>query len=86
MLTVESRPDQITPQECEFLRSLGVTKVELGVQSTSDNVLQRVNRGHLQSDIKRATTLLKDGGFKVGYHLIYSCRFTRPDSGKRSGF
>lgn len=70
VLTVESRPDQINENECEFLRQLGVTKVEMGVQSTNDGVLNYVKRGHIQLEIVNATKLLKDNGFKVGYHLM----------------
>lgn len=70
VLTVESRPDQITQNECAFLRRIGVTKVEIGVQHTDDDILQRARRGHLHEDVVRATRLLKDNGFKVGYHIM----------------
>lgn len=70
VLTVESRPDQITPDECTFLRSLGVSKVEIGVQHLNDDILRYSNRGHNQSDIIRATRILKAEGFKVGYHIM----------------
>jgi len=33
VLTVEARPDQITEEECRFLREIGVSKVEIGVQT-----------------------------------------------------
>ncbi|MGB9883528.1 MAG: radical SAM protein, partial [Microgenomates group bacterium] len=46
-LTTETRPDFINKEEILFLRKLGVTRVELGVQSTNDEVLKLVNRGHL---------------------------------------
>lgn len=70
VLTVESRPDQITNEECIFLRELGVTKVELGVQHTINKILYTVCRGHQQIHITEATRLLKDHGFKVGYHVM----------------
>lgn len=70
IVTVESRPDQIDSAECRLLRRLGVSKVELGVQHTSDSVLAFNNRGHDQSAVIRATNLLKDEGFKVGYHIM----------------
>lgn len=70
VLTVESRPDQITEEECRFLRKLGVSKVEIGVQHTSDSVLKAVARGHNQVEVVRATALLKLNGFKVGYHVM----------------
>ncbi len=70
VLTVESRPDQITEEECRFLREIGVSKVEIGVQHTSDSVLKVVARGHKQVEVVRATELLKLNGFKVGYHVM----------------
>lgn len=70
VLTVESRPDQITESECRFLREIGVSKVEIGVQHTSDVVLETIGRGHTQIDVIRATRLLKNNGFKVGYHVM----------------
>ena len=70
ILTVESRPDQINDQECENLRALGVSKVELGVQHLNDDVLGICKRGHGTDVIKEATRLLKNHGFKVGYHVM----------------
>ncbi len=70
VVTVESRPDQISIYECNFLRELGVSKVEIGVQHTSNKVLYFNQRGHDQSSIIEATQLLKEEGFKVGYHVM----------------
>ena len=70
VLTVESRPDQINELECKFMRSLGVSKVEVGVQHTCDSVLETTARGHNQIAIKTATNILKAQGFKVGYHVM----------------
>jgi len=70
VLTVESRPDQITREECQSLRLLGVSKVEIGVQHLRDTVLEFNNRGHDQGHTIKATQLLKSEGFKVGYHVM----------------
>ncbi len=70
ILTVESRPDQINKNECNFLRRIGVSKVEIGVQHVSDTILKKVNRGHSVRDVIKATYLLKSFGFKVGYHVM----------------
>ncbi|MDL1969314.1 MAG: radical SAM protein [Deltaproteobacteria bacterium] len=70
VVTVESRPDQINTSECIFLRELGISKVEIGVQHTSNTVLHFNRRGHGQSAIIEATRLLKEEGFKVGYHIM----------------
>ncbi len=69
-LTIETRPDSITEREIINLRELGVTRVELGVQTIYDDVLKTIKRGHLVDKTIKATFLLREAGFKVGYHLM----------------
>ncbi|MFZ5392552.1 MAG: tRNA uridine(34) 5-carboxymethylaminomethyl modification radical SAM/GNAT enzyme Elp3 [Patescibacteria group bacterium] len=69
-LTIETRPDWVTPTEVKRLRYFGVTRVELGVQSVFDDVLQGVKRGHDVAEIKKATNLLRQAGFKIVYHIM----------------
>eukprot|EP00435_Cladocopium_sp_Y103_P023387 s1914_g5.t1 len=69
-LTLETRPDHITPAELRRLRRYGCTRVQIGVQHTHDDVLQFVNRGHDRAAAVRATRLLKIAGFKVDIHLM----------------
>ena len=69
-LSVETRPDFIDKEEIKWLRSLGVTSVELGVQSIYDDVLKKIKRGHTVSETIKATKLLKDAGIKVSYQMM----------------
>ena len=69
-LTVETRPDCIDLKEVKRLRKLGVTRVELGVQSIYDDVLKKNKRGHTIKETIRASKLLKDAGFKVSYQIM----------------
>lgn len=69
-LTLETRPDFITPKEIKQLRELGCTRIELGVQSLDDKILKLVKRGHYTDWVMYATHLLKDAGFKVDYHMM----------------
>ncbi|GIX63594.1 histone acethyltransferase-like protein [Babesia caballi] len=69
-LTLETRPDRITPNEIRILRNLGCTRVQLGIQHTDDQVLNYVNRGHTLSDATRALYLLKENCYKVDIHLM----------------
>jgi elongator complex protein 3 len=69
-ISVETRPDFITQEEIKRLRRLGVTKVELGVQSIHDQVLKKNLRGHKVKETIKATRLLKDSGFKVSYQVM----------------
>lgn len=69
-ITIETRPDFITQDEIIFLRKLGVTRVEIGVQTTDLEVLRAVKRGHTLQDVVQASKLLKDSGFKITYHMM----------------
>ena len=69
-LTLETRPDYIDEKEILNFRQLGCTRVELGVQSIFDDVLELNRRGHLTASTIRATKMLKDAGFKLNYHMM----------------
>jgi elongator complex protein 3 len=69
-LAVETRPDYISPQEIAWMRHLGITKVELGVQTVDDKILKLNQRGHGTKEIIEATEWLKNAGFKVSYQMM----------------
>ncbi len=69
-LVVETRPDDITPQTLAWLRSLGVTKVQMGVQSLDNRILSLNRRGHTAEDARRAAALLRAAGFKIVVHWM----------------
>jgi elongator complex protein 3 len=68
--TFETRPDWCGPQEIRQMLLLGATKVELGVQSTRDAVLQRIRRGHAAREAVKANRELREAGLKVGFHMM----------------
>lgn len=69
-LTLETRPDFINKEEVERMLNYGCTRVELGVQTIFNDVLNKNQRGHLVSETVRATKLLRDAGLKITYHLM----------------
>jgi len=69
-INIETRPDWINKTEVHRLRYLGITKVELGVQTLNDDVYKITKRGHTVHQTVLATRLLKDAGFKIGYHMM----------------
>ncbi len=69
-ITLETRPDWVTAKEVARLRTLGCTRIELGVQHTDPAILKGVNRGHDIAGVKRATLLLREAGFKVDFHMM----------------
>ena len=73
-VTVETRPDWAKETHVDHMLSMGVTRVELGVQNVYDDVYELVDRGHSVQDVVEATRVLKDAGLKVVYHLMPGCR------------
>ena len=69
-ITVETRPDWAKESNVDHMLSMGVTRVELGVQNVYDDVYELVERGHTVEDVIEATHILKDSGLKVCYHLM----------------
>jgi len=69
-LVIETRPDEITPKELAWLRTLGVTKVQMGVQSLDDEILAMNKRGHTVAQALQATALLRAAGFKIVLHWM----------------
>jgi elongator complex protein 3 len=69
-ITVETRPDWSKEQQVDRMLSMGVTRVELGVQNIYDDIYELVERGHTVQDVVEATRILKDSGLKVAYHLM----------------
>ncbi len=77
---VETRPDEIDRDEVLRFRRYGITRVELGVQHTDDNILRKVNRGHLTKHSKAAVKLLKDYGFKLELHVMADLPGATPEA------
>jgi elongator complex protein 3 len=69
-ITVETRPDWAKTVQVNQMLSMGVTRVEMGVQNVYDQIYLRINRGHRVQDVIEATRILKDTGLKVAYHLM----------------
>ncbi len=69
-LVLETRPDEINAQEVVKLRRLGCTKVQIGLQSLQDEVLQKNKRGHDVAQSARAMQLLRLAGFKIHAHWM----------------
>jgi elongator complex protein 3 len=69
-LVVETRPDHVNPEEVVWLRSLGVTKVQMGAQSLDDRILALIQRGHTAEQTSQAVALLRAAGFKIVLHWM----------------
>jgi elongator complex protein 3 len=69
-LVVETRPDHISQAEVRRIRRLGGTKVQLGIQSLSDRILEANHRGCDVAATRRAMRLLRGAGFKLHVHWM----------------
>ncbi|MBE2224515.1 MAG: tRNA uridine(34) 5-carboxymethylaminomethyl modification radical SAM/GNAT enzyme Elp3 [Anaerolineae bacterium] len=69
-LVVETRQDHVDPDELRWFRYLGVTKVQVGIQSVDERVLALNNRGHDVQATRDAFRLLRLAGFKIHGHWM----------------
>ena len=70
-LRCSTRPDYINKEILDILKAYGVKTIELGLQSSSDNVLEIAKRGHNFESEKNACRLIVENGFNlIGQMMI----------------
>jgi histone acetyltransferase (RNA polymerase elongator complex component) len=69
-LRLSTRPDSVDAEAAFFLKRMGVTTVELGVQSMDDEVLTLSGRGHTAAEVEAALRALQAAGISVGIQLM----------------
>jgi elongator complex protein 3 len=79
-LTIETRPDLLTPEGIVHLRYLGVTRVQLGVQSLDDHILEINCRGHGRTQALQGAAMLRAAGFKIVLHWMPNLLGATPES------
>lgn len=79
-LVIETRPDWVTPAEIVHMRRLGVTKVQLGVQSLDDRILELNQRGHDVAAVRSAVRMLRAAGLKLHLHWMPNLLGATPES------
>jgi len=78
-LVLETRPDHVDEDEVVRLRRLGATKVQLGVQSLDDEILDANRRGHGVAETRRAFSMLRRAGFKLHVHWMANLLGATPE-------
>jgi elongator complex protein 3 len=68
--TVETKPDYCKEPHIDLMLELGVTRVEIGVQSLRNGVYKLVNRGHTLDDVIDAFRIARDAGYKIVAHMM----------------
>lgn len=72
-LVIATRPDSISNEQIDLLNQLGkeiFISLEFGVESTIDNTLTLVNRGHDFACTKRIFDTCRNKNFYTGTHII----------------
>lgn len=79
-LVVETRPDAITPEALVHIRRLGATKIQMGVQSVDQRILDKNGRNTTVGQIEQAFDLLRLFGFKIHAHAMVNLLGATPQS------
>lgn len=81
--TFEANPESLSETKIKMLSQYGVNRVSIGVQSTDDEILKYVNRGHTFKEVVAAIDLLhKHGIHNINVDLILGL----PHTSKKSLF
>lgn len=83
-LVVETRPDAITPDACVEMRRMGVTKVQMGIQSLDDDILDLNGRSGHADQAAKALLLLRLFGFKSHVHMMANLIGSTPDVDRKA--
>jgi elongator complex protein 3 len=78
-LTIETKPDWCRSEHVDMLLSYGTTRVEIGVQSLQENVLEFTNRGHSLVDTINSFQVSKDAGLKIVAHMMPGLPLATPE-------
>lgn len=65
-----TRPDAVPDATLRRLKSLGLSTIELGVQSFVDEVLTRSGRGYTGEEARAACARVREQGFSLGLQLL----------------
>ncbi len=60
----ECEPGTLTPRKLKKLKSLGVTRLSLGIENFSDEILEHNNRAHRTQQVQAAYDGARDAGFE----------------------
>jgi len=69
-IAVKARPDSINEESIRILDDIGIFRVFLGVENTSENGLCNLNRKQTVADILNALRILNDFDIHVAYNLL----------------
>jgi histone acetyltransferase (RNA polymerase elongator complex component) len=69
-IRISTKPDYISNQILDILEQYDVIAIELGAQSTNNNVLLKSGRGHQFDAIENAATLIRNRNIELGLQMM----------------
>ncbi len=73
--TIETNPDLIDQAQVDLFTKYGINRVSIGVQTTNNDILRKLNRQHTIEDAINAVQLLyKNNIFNVSVDFIYNLK------------
>ncbi len=69
-ITYETRPDWCSDEHISEMVAMGATRLEIGVQTLSDEVYDLVSRGHRVSEVAAAFQRARTHGLKICAHMM----------------
>ena len=72
-ITLEANPDDLTKEKISDIRTVGINRLSIGIQSFDDAILKKLNRAHLASDALLSVMRAQEAGIhNISIDLIYS--------------
>lgn len=78
-LVLETRPDKTDIETLKFLRQLGATKIQIGIQTLNEDVLTKNSRGITIADLEKSMENLRTMGFKSHVHMMANLPCSTPE-------
>ena len=69
-ITFETRPDWAKQDHIDSMLEMGVTRIELGIQTLYDDIYQKIERGHSVKDVIESFQIIKDTALKIVAHMM----------------
>lgn len=78
-LSIETKPDWCKKDHVNLALDLGATRLEIGVETLSDEIYKLTNRGHTLNDVYESFQIAKDSGYKIVAHMMPGLPGSNPE-------
>lgn len=84
-ITLEANPDDLTSEKLSDLKSLGINRLSIGIQSFDDQILRYLHRAHAAETAMASFELARNAGFEnISIDLIYAIPGLTPENWKNT--